>query len=55
MADVSPHGIKTAYYTWADTILSPILECICGLVFSGDNWGEAGEFFDNHLEEVKEK
>lgn len=32
----------------------PTLECVCGMWWAGDTWEDAGSYFDDHLEDVKD-
>src|SRR5262245_1229218 len=45
-----PHGIEGAVYQWTAAGLEPRLFCTCGFVAEGENWAEAGEALDEHME-----
>ena len=47
------HGIAAGYYVCGVT-REATLECLCGATFGGHTWAEAGDAFDEHLEEHEE-
>lgn len=51
------HGLAVACYRKHDTGAAgsdvwPTLECACGRWFAAESWQDAGEGFDDHLEDV---
>jgi hypothetical protein len=49
--DDDEHGIRGAVYQRrAPDGLMCVLECLCGAIFVGDTWEEAGADLDHHLE-----
>jgi hypothetical protein len=51
--DGEEHGPKLAAYKNTGVNHEPTFVCLCGDVFVGDSWEEAGAEFDEHLADVE--